>query len=604
METIEQINDEFNVKKPKKKCLIIGGIIAAVIVIALILVYFLVFAKPQFIFNKAIDKLFAIEAKDVKSVKSDLEMKVSLEAKNLEIQSRENDIKTVQEQLDQLEKFTLKIGSQVDLEGKEKIVSLGLEYDNQSVIDVQGYYNEEAMYIYLEELFDKYIKVELEEEQKQAIKTVFETTSNDQLQNSKKAVKAVRDELKAQIKEQGELEKEKVEIEIGDKEEKVTKSTLILSQKELIKVISSMCSNLAKDDEFLEAFDRETKKVVKEELKEFSEELEDVDTNSKNILEISIYTKGLLNKFIGIDIQMKSEDETGTITILKEDKDMYTFNVQLKSEGQKTDLMSGKIEVEKNKNSKNEQIGKTIITVEMPEMGEMKLEIDYSFIYNQGIDKVDTRNSINATELTEEDGQKILEKLSERPLIGDILKTYLFENNESQDNITDGSDDITTPNITTSQNEVKDNMYGYSVKYSVPEGFKYESDYSYDYEKRYTLEEDDSEIEADVSLSWDTDEEYKKDNIDWDYNYYKDSTYYQNVKLGDIKTIKVGNKEFKYQILSYESNSEFYNEKYQIAYAWCNLDDEHVFSVQLESTNKEISEDIIKGFLNINISKI
>lgn len=603
METIEQINDDFNVKKPKKKGLMIGGIIAAVVIIALVLVYFLVFAKPQFIFNSAIDKLFAIETKDVKSVKSDLEMKVSLEAKNPGIQSGGNGIKTVQEQLDQLEKFALKIGAQVDLEEKEEIVSLGLKYDNQSVIDVQGYYNEDAMYIYLEELFDKYIKVELEEEQKQAIKTVFETTSDDQLQNSKKAVKAVRDELKAQIKEQGEFEKEKVEIEIGDKEEKVTKSTLILSQKELIKVISSMCSNLAKDDEFLEAFDRETKKVVKEQLKELSEELEDVDTNSKNILEISIYTKGLLNKFIGIDIQMKSEDETGTITILKEDKDMYTFNVQLKSEGQKTDLMSGKIEVEKNKNSKNEQIGKTIITVEMPEMGEMKLEIDYSFIYNQGIDKVDTRNSINATELTEEDGQKILEKLSERPLIGDILETYLFENNESQDNITDGSDDITTPNITTSQNEVKDNMYGYSVKYSVPEGFKYESDYSYDYSKYYELEENDSEIEANVSLSWDTDEEYKED-IDWDYNYYKDDTYYKNVKLGELKTIKVGNTEFKYQILSYESNSEFYNEKYQKAYAWCNLDNEHVYSVELESTNKEISEDIIKGFLNVDITKL
>lgn len=594
METIEQINDDFNVKKPKKKGLIIGGIVAAVVIIALVLVYFLVFAKPQFIFNSAIDRLFKMESKKCDSIKVETKIAASIEAEDA----------SMQEQLAEVEKFALKIGTQMDLEEKEEIVSLGLEYENQSVIDVQGYYNEEAMYIYLEELFDKYIKVELEEEQKQAIKTVFETTSNDKLQNSKKAVKAVRDELKAQIKEQGEFEKEKVEIEIGDKEEKVTKSTLILSQKELIKVISSMCSNLAKDDEFLEAFDRETKKVVKEELKEFSEELEDVDTNSKNILEISIYTKGLLNKFIGIDIQMKSEDETGTITILKEDKDMYTFNVQLKSEGQKTDLMSGKIEVEKNKNSKNEQIGKTIITVEMPEMGEMKLEIDYSFIYNQGIDKIDTSNSVNITELTEEDEQKILEKLLERPLIGDILETYLFENNESQDNITDGSDDITTPNITTSQNEVKDNMYGYSVKYSVPEGFKYESDYSYDYEKRYTLEEDDSEIKADVSLSWDTDEEYKKDNIDWDYNYYKDSTYYQNVKLGDIKTIKVGNTEFKYQILSYESNSEFYNEKYQIAYAWCNLDDEHVFSVQLESTNKEINEDIIKGFLNINISKI
>ena len=58
METIEQVNEDFNVKKPKKKGSIIAGIIVAVVIIALILVYFLVFAKPQFIFNGAIDKLF------------------------------------------------------------------------------------------------------------------------------------------------------------------------------------------------------------------------------------------------------------------------------------------------------------------------------------------------------------------------------------------------------------------------------------------------------------------------------------------------------------------------------------------------------------------
>ena len=207
------------------------------------------------------------------------------------------------------------------------------------------------------------------------------------------------------------------------------------------------------------------------------------------------------------------------------------------------------------------------------------------------------------TELTEQDMQSILTKLSERPVIGELLGTYLFGNNESQDNITDGSDNISVPKTTTAQNEVKEENYGYSVKFSVPTGFEYKSAYYYDYSKYYELEDNNSKIEADVSLSWDTDEEYKED-IELDYNYYKDSTYYQNIKLVDIKTIKVGNTEFKYQILSYESNSEFYSEKYQKAYVWCNLDNEHVYSVELESTNKEISEDIIKGFLNINVTKL
>lgn len=597
METIEQINDDFNVKKPKKKGLIVGGIIAAVLVVALILVYFLVFAKPQFIFNTAIDKLFAIEAKEVNSIKTDLKLKMSADIEDT----------TAQTQFDEMEKFALKMGAQVDLENKEEIVNVGLEYDNQSVIDAKAYYTEETMYMYLEGLFDKYIKVDLEEEQKETINAIFETTSKEDSKATKTAMKAVRDELKTQIKELGEFEKDKVEIDIADKEQKVTKSTLILSQKDLLKLISNMCSNLAKEDKFLEAFDKETRDTIKEELKTASEELKTIEVDKGNKVEISIYTKGITNKFIGISVEVKSESattsSTAIITLLKEDKDLYTVNVQAKSGNQTADVMNIKIEFEKEEDKKDEQKGKAIITLNAAEAGKIKIEADYSFECNQGIDKINTENNVNATELTEQDMQSIMTKLMERPLIGELIKSQI-NNIGNQGNTTNGLDNMssagTSEKITTAQNEVKE--YGYSVKFSVPTGFKYKSDHSYDDSKYYELEENDSEIDANVSLSWDSDEEYKEDNINWDYNYYKNSSNYKNVALGELKTIKIGNTEFKYQILSYESNSQYYNEKYQIAYAWCNLDNEHIFSVQLESADKEISEDIIKGFLNIEIS--
>lgn len=595
METIEQINDDFNVKKPKKKGLIIGGIIAAVVIIALVLVYFLVFAKPQYIFNSAIDRIFKTESKKCDSIKVETKIAASIETED----------SSMQEQLEEVQKYALKLGTQMDFEKKQEIVDLGLEYDKEAVADARVYYNDEEIYAYFEGLFDKYIKVDMDEEQKEAIEAIFDTaTSEEQSKNSKKAMKIVRDELKAQIKEYGEFEKEKATIDVGDKEKRVTKTTLTLSEKDLCKVVSSMCSNLADNDKFLDCFE----KSPKDALKEMAEKIKDVDADSKSNIKISIYTKGLLNNLVAVDVEVYSaeEEQTVTISVVKEDKDLYSYNVSVKATGTKMDVIKGKIETEKDKDSKDEQSGRTTITAEVAEIGKLKLIVDYSVEYNQGIDKIDTSNSINMTELTEEDMQSIMEKLMERPLIGDLIKNYLNDSGlsiENEDNITDGSDDITTPKITTSQNEVKDENYGYSVKYSVTEGFKYESDYSYDYLKRYTLEDNESEIDAEVSLGWYTDEDYKED-IDWDYNYYKDSESYKNVSLGELKTIKVGNTEFKYQILSYESDSEYYNEKYQKAYAWCNLDDEHVFSVQLESTDKEISEDIIKGFLNVNIDKI
>lgn len=596
METIEQINDDFNVKKPKKKGLIIGGIIASIVVIALILVYFLVFAKPQFIFNSAIDRLLKIESKKCDSIKVKTKIAASIEAEDSELQ----------EQLAEVEKYAIKLGAQMDFEKKQEIVDLGLEYDREAVADARVYYNDGDIYAYFDGLFDKYIKVDMDKEQKETMEAIFDTAaSEDQSKNSKKAMKIVRDELKVQIKEYGEFDKEKTTIDVGDKEKKVTKTTLTLSQKDLCKVVSKMCSNLAKNDKFLECFEESPKDA----LKELAEEIKAVDADSKSNIKISIYTKGLLNDLVAVDLQVyvAEEAQTVTLSVVKEDKDLYAYNVSVKTVSAKVDAIKGKVEIEKDKDSKDEQSGTTTITVEVAETGKLKLVVDYSIEYNKGIDKIDISSSIDMTELTEQDMQAIMEKLLERPLIGDLIKNQMNGNGISsignEDNIIDGADDITIPQITTSQNEVKDDMYGYSVKYSVPEGFAYEKDYSYDYSKCYELEDNDSEIEAKISLSWDTDEEYKKD-IDWDYNYYKDSSSYKNIVLGDIKTIKVGNTEFKYQILSYESNSEFYSEKYQKAYAWCNLDNEHVYSVELESTDKEISEDIIKGFLNINVTKL
>lgn len=593
METIEQVNEDFNVKKPKKKGLIIAGIIAAVVIIALILVYFLVFAKPQFIFNGAIDKLFSFNSKKYDSIRLESKITASVEAED----------SSMQEQLAEVQKCALKFGVQMDAKQKKEIVDLGLEYDNKAVADAKVYYNDGDMYAYLEGLFDKYIKIDMEDEQKQELEAIFDTVSSEEnTKNAEKTMKIVRDELKAQIKEYGEFEKEKATIDVGDKEKRVTKSTLTLSQKDLYNLLSGMCLNLAKNDKFLDCFEESPKDA----LKEMAEEIKSADTNSKNNVKISIYTKGILNNLVAVDVEVYSAEEAQTVkmSVVKEDEGLYTYKVSVKATGMTMDAIKGEVEIEKDKDSKNEQSGKAIITAEVAETGKVKLAVDYSVEYNNGIDKIDTANSINMTEMTEEDMQAIMEKLMERPLIGDLIKNQMNGTvTEYEDAIIDGTDD-NTQTLTTSQNEVKDEDYGYSVTYSVPAGFEYESDYAYDYSKYYTLEDSDSEIEANVSLGWYTDEEYKED-IDWDYNYYKDdATYYKNIVLGEQKTIKVGDKDFKYQILSYESNSEYYNEKYQKAYVWYNLDDEHVFTVELESTDKEITEDIIKGFLNINVKEI
>ena len=55
--------------------------------------------------------------------------------------------------------------------------------------------------------------------------------------------------------------------------------------------------------------------------------------------------------------------------------------------------------------------------------------------------------------------------------------------------------------------------------------------------------------------------------------------------------------------VSNEHISESIVKKYQKEYIWYNLDDENIFSIELEAADAEITENIIKGFLDITVTK-
>jgi len=216
----------------------------------------------------------------------------------------------------------------------------------------------------------------------------------------------------------------------------------------------------------------------------------------------------------------------------------------------------------------------------------------------------------------------------ERPLIGDLIKEQ-FENSifntsdlderqalqEQYENakatgktnaatLEEYLNEINANQTNTEENEIIDDFSGFSVKYSVPSGFEME-DYSFDDIKYYTLEKTFSEIGAKVGFDLRTEDAYIEGiKSKYDYENGEKSIFSSNVKLGEIKTITVGDKIFKYQTLSYDSVFTDYTTTTRWVYVWYKLDDQCLFTVEFDSLDEEITEDVIKGFLDINITKI
>lgn len=136
--------------------------------------------------------------------------------------------------------------------------------------------------------------------------------------------------------------------------------------------------------------------------------------------------------------------------------------------------------------------------------------------------------------------------------------------------------------------------YGFVVKYTMPTGFEASSVNSEDF-KIYRKGD---ELRVTISNYWDSKDERFED-IESDKEFYEESDNYKNVSLSDEKTITVNGKEFAYKILSYETS---YGKKYE-AHVCYQLDDEHVYRVEYEKEDKEITESDLKLFLDITVTE-
>lgn len=573
MEQNGQFNEQINTKKPKKKGKIILGIILAIIIIAiiaLVAVYFLVFSTPQYIFASTVDSIFNMKAQTYNTVKSAVTLNGSVQFED----------ESINEQLTDLENFSINIGSQIDYQNQSEIVDLGLQYEDESVVGARFYFKDGEMYTLLDGLYDDYIKVDLETEQANLMQELLDLTKvQGKQENLIKAMSIFGNEIKGQISNVGTFEKSTEQMTLNGENKNVTRVSLLFNAQEFSTVVINVCNNLANNNEFIQCFEESPKDA----LLDIVASLEDGEPSSDDTVRISIYTQGLLNETIGFGLDLNLADNTElsiNMNIMKETDDLYTVSYT-----QGDNYINGRIEIARAENTEENQTGDAKITLEVSDLGTMELNMGYAYSYNQAVDEVDTRNSVNAEDLTQEDMNTILENLMERPVIGELMTNIISSSMNNNSN---------TLGTTTLQNQVSDNSY--IVTYEIPTEFMYDSSLSTDSLKSFTTINND--IQASTSIKYYTDDQAYINLVDNNYSIYTNNTFYHNVSVSDLQTLSVGNYEFKYKSISYETTTGSVNQSISL---WYRLNNEYIYTVDINSIGTTISDDIIMPFLNIQV---
>lgn len=576
MEQNGQFNEQINTKKPKKKGKIILGIILAIIIIAiiaLVAVYFLVFSTPQYIFASTVDSIFNMKAQTYNTVKSAVTLNGSVQFED----------ESINEQLTDLENFSINIGSQIDYQNQSEIVDLGLQYEDESVVGARFYFKDGEMYTLLDGLYDDYIKVDLETEQANLMQELLDLTKvQGKQENLIKAMSILGNEIKGQISNVGTFEKSTEQMTLNGENKNVTRVSLLFNAQEFSTVVINVCNNLANNNEFIQCFEESPKDA----LLDIVASLEDGEPSSDDTVRISIYTQGLLNETIGFGLDLNLADNTElsiNMNIMKETDDLYTVSYT-----QGDNYINGRIEIARAENTEENQTGDAKITLEVSDLGTMELNMGYAYSYNQAVDEVDTRNSVNAEDLTQEDMNTILENLMERPVIGELMTNIISSSMNNNSN---------TLGTTTLQNQVSDN--GYIVTYEIPTEFMYDSSLSSDSMNCFKTINDD--ITASTRIAYYADDQAYINLVDNNYSIYTNNTFYNNVSVSDLQTLSVGNYEFKYKSISYETTTGSVNQSISL---WYRLNNEYIYTVDINSIGTTISDDIIMPFLNIQVQNV
>ena len=267
---MEENKKETPTKKSNK------GLVAvlAIIVIAILVgvgYYFLRPTSPKDVFVGGINSAFESSEKQLAEEVKKINTTVTLSG----------NIESSDEEINQVAKYInegkMSYNVQLDKETKKILLSANIDYKNENLLSGKLYYanGDENVYLYVQDLFDKYFKFNL----KEAVKNEDDLSSIQNMFNgdvsttvgkidSKKVATILKDTIVSNLKDEY-FTKEKVDG--------LTKNTMKLTITELKQIIKNITTSLKDNQEFLNCFEK--KEEIKEGLEDLLKEINEADTN-------------------------------------------------------------------------------------------------------------------------------------------------------------------------------------------------------------------------------------------------------------------------------------------------------------------------------------
>lgn len=370
----DEIDAYFSDAKKKSFPLGIIFIIIFLIIIGSGIYYYFVIDSPQNIF-------IVMLSNKVKNIDTDFNYKKT----NYNFSLNTNITTTNKEYIeiaDILNKLSLTGNINQDLNAKQYYLNLNTLYEENDLLDLDAYLDNENLYLSANDIYDKVIKVDLSQSEEIDIDESFNNSNNE---NQTKINELL---IKNIIKTLKDTKCTKEYIKLNDSYSK--KVSLTIDKH----IMESFYNNLLNDTDFMKNYS-ESEGITTSELKEkIQEKINNLDNQ---VVKLSLYVSLIKNEFIMLEVISNDNENRITIT---EENNKYNYKYYENS----IIKFQGFIFIEKEND--NYQISLSFEDIE--EQLNIELNLNLSFQTDKNIEPMDITNTVDYNSLTEKELNQIL----------------------------------------------------------------------------------------------------------------------------------------------------------------------------------------------------